>query len=183
MVNDAAVSAAPQGRPGRPLWLRAAVRLLVFAVIWWLLADGNLQSWLIGAPVVVLAAVASLALAERAGLRWSPLGIVRFVPFFLWESLRGGAAAAAIVFTRPGRVDPQLVRYRTRLPAGAPRALLAGIAGLLPGTLAADIRDDVLEVHVLDSSIPAIEEMARLERRIAAMAGLAGAAEGETWHG
>jgi multicomponent Na+:H+ antiporter subunit E len=67
-------------------------RTVVFALLWWILAAGAMSSWLIGAPVVLCAVLASGALLP--GVSWSLSGLVRFVPFFLWRSLYGGVDVA-----------------------------------------------------------------------------------------
>ena len=58
----------------RSVCLRAAL----FALMWWILTDGDMNSWLVGVPVVLIATVASVARSEerRVGKecrsRWSP---------------------------------------------------------------------------------------------------------------
>ena len=55
-------------------------RAVLFALLLWILTEGAMNSWLVGAPVVVFAVFASGALLPSVS--WSLLGIVRFVPFF-----------------------------------------------------------------------------------------------------
>lgn len=150
-------------------WRQAAVGALAYAAIWWVLVGGEPDSWLVGVPVVLLASVSSVLFTRGPASRWSLVGTLRFVPYFLWESLCGGWNAAVLVFTRPRGLRPAVIDYRMTLPAGVPRALMVGIAGLLPGTLAVEFEDNRLQVHVLDAAIPARDELSRLERHIAAM--------------
>jgi multicomponent Na+:H+ antiporter subunit E len=134
--------------------------------LWLLLTDGDLASWLIGAPVVVAAAwsVASPPVAQ--GGAFSLSAALRFLPFFLWESLRGGVDVAARVLTRQPRVSPGFDTYRIRLKQGASRLLFANIVSLLPGTLAADLSGDSLRVHALDTGSNFLGELERLERLV-----------------
>jgi len=71
---------------------RFAFRIALFSLLWWILTEGTINSWLVGAPMVVFAVLASEALLPAVS--WSVSGIVRFVPFFLWRSLNGGVDVA-----------------------------------------------------------------------------------------
>jgi multisubunit Na+/H+ antiporter MnhE subunit len=64
-------------------------------------------------------------------------------------------------------VDPAFARYRTRLTPPAARVFFANCASLLPGTLAADIRGDEIELHVLSRELDLEAELGRLERAVA----------------
>jgi len=58
----------------------AVIRALLFTLIWWVLTDGAMNSWLVGAPVVLLSTIASIVLLPP--FSWSLTGIIRFIPFF-----------------------------------------------------------------------------------------------------
>lgn len=142
---------------------------MILAAIWWLLAGGDPKSWLVGGPIVLGTSIAGQLLSKTPSNRWNLIGILRFVPYFLWGSLRGGMTTAVLVLTRARRLEPVLVEYKTTLPLGPPLALFAGVIGLLPGTLVADIEDNLLQIHVLDAGIPIQSDLQELERRVAAM--------------
>jgi len=127
-------------------WLRA----VLFALLWWILTDGAMDSWLVGAPVVLFATVVSVARLPPCS--WSLPGIARFVPFFLWRSLYGGADVARRALHPRLPISPNLVEYRWRLPPGLARVFMANTVSLLPGTLSAELADEYLRVHVLDES-------------------------------
>jgi multicomponent Na+:H+ antiporter subunit E len=61
----------------------------LFSLVWWILTDGNVQSWWVGVPAVSFAVIASIVLSRPLSLVWCEL--LRFPPFFLWRSLQGGA--------------------------------------------------------------------------------------------
>jgi multicomponent Na+:H+ antiporter subunit E len=63
-------------------------------------------------------------------------------------------------------LQPMLVEYRTELPAGAPRVVFANVISLLPGSLCADLEDDVLTLHLLAESAADRRALQRLERTI-----------------
>jgi multicomponent Na+:H+ antiporter subunit E len=67
----------------------------------------------------------------------------------------------------PKTLQPGNMQWRTALPAGRPRQLFALTITLLPGTLTARIKDDMLEIHALDPSDATRAELAELEVCIA----------------
>ncbi len=152
-------------------WLRA----VLFTLIWLILVDGEVGSWLIGVPVVLFATFASVRLLP--GFSISVSGMVRFVPFFLWQSLRGGTDVAMRVLSPKLSIAPAMLSYRWRLPPGLSRVFMANVVSLLPGTLSAELEDDLLNVHVLDETADFDAEMILLEERVAQMFGLSLMAE------
>ena len=107
----------------------------VFAALWWALTGGAADSWLVGVPSVLAATVASQLLWRRHTGWWSPLALLRFVVFFLRESMRGGVDVARRALhlgeDQPDRVavvaaaEPQLhLDQLTRAVEGHPGGLL-----------------------------------------------------------
>ncbi|HBH35691.1 MAG TPA: cation transporter [Gammaproteobacteria bacterium] len=149
---------------------RFCFRTLLFALLWWILTQGAINSWLVGAPVVVLAVLASGALLPP--ISWSLPGIARFIPFFLWRSLYGGVDVARRALNPRLPISPLLFDYRWRLPPGLPRVFMANTVSLLPGTLSAELDKEHLRVHVLDQSGDFISELSVVEARVAKLFGL-----------
>ncbi len=150
-------------------------RTLLFALLWWILTEGAINSWLLGAPVVVFAVLASGWLLPP--ISWSLSGIVRFIPFFLWRSLVGGVDVARRALHPKLPISPGLFEHRWRLPPGLPRVFMANTVSLLPGTLSAELGKDHLRVHVLDQGGDFIAELSVIEERVANMFGLSLAAD------
>lgn len=149
-----------------------ATRLILFALLWWVLTEGEVSSWWIGVPVVIASTLASWLL--RAAPAWScrPVGLGRFVAAFLWQSFRGGLDVAFRALHPHRPLAPDLKIYTLRLPAGPARVFLANTLSLLPGTLSADIRDERLTVHALDGNLPVLESCQVLELLVADLFGL-----------
>lgn len=147
------------------------LRALVLALIWWVLTDGRMQSWLIGAPVTALALAASLKLVPPPSLRISPLGVLAFFGFFLLQSLKGGTQVALIALRPRLDLHPVELMLPLRLAPGLGQQLLAGTLCLMPGTLAVGIEGNRLCLHVLDRRIPAERELRATEERIAHLIG------------
>jgi multicomponent Na+:H+ antiporter subunit E len=144
-----------------------ALRLALFSLLWWVLTEGQPGSWPLGGFFVVLATALSLSLSRPAP--WSAVGFARFVPFFLWWSLRGGVDVAwrACVPSLP--IAPGILTYRLRLPPGRARIFMTAVISLLPGTLSAEIVRNELFVHVLDQRASSEADLAALETRVAAL--------------
>ena len=140
-------------------------RVVLFSIIWWILADGVVSSWWIGAPAVLFAVVASIALLPRTCLVWYEF--LRFVPWFLKRSLLGGADVAWRAFHPSMPIFPSLIEYPLQLPPGLPRVIMANTVSLLPGTLSAELDHGVLQVHVLDSRRDIMTELESVEQCVA----------------
>ncbi len=143
--------------------VKFATNLIAFAFLWALMTEARLDAWLVGGPVVVAAAVAAVLLASSPGWRWSAIGFVRFAPHFARNSFLGGLDVAWRSMHPRLPIDPRLIEYNLRLPVGAARVFFMNVINLLPGTLSADTRDDVLLVHVIDGTRPMQQQLADLE--------------------
>ena len=148
-------------------WL---LRLALFSLMWWILTDGAMDSWPVGVPVVLIATLISVMLMPP--LSWSLRGMVLFIPYFLWHSIRGGVDVARRALHPQLPISPGLFDYRFRLPPGLPRVFMANTVSLLPGTLSVELDEAVLLVHVLDETGAINEELNMLENRLADIFGL-----------
>jgi multicomponent Na+:H+ antiporter subunit E len=143
--------------------------LLLLAGLWLTLSGGAWGAWVIGLPALALAGWAVRRLSKG---RPSPInlwGLLRFLPFFLWESLRGGIDVARRTLQPRMPIQPDFIHFRTDLHSSAARTFLANCVSLLPGTLAADLQGEWLEIHVLNMDANQTAELARLERSIGAI--------------
>jgi len=164
MPGNTSLAPRRAGRIGWQDWMR---RLLLFAVFWWVLSGGDAHGWLLGAPFIVIASWLSLQLWADAQL--SITGVLRFLPWFAYQSLVGAVDVAQRAL-RPGMpLKPGLVRHRVRLPAGLCRVSLANVISMLAGTLSADLVDDELVIHTLDTGRDMHAMVRDLEPRIAAL--------------
>jgi multicomponent Na+:H+ antiporter subunit E len=145
-----------------------ALQALGLAGLWAILTGG--RGWVVGIPVILLACLAGNRSAF--GGRWSVAGVVRFLPYFAWNSLQGGVDVALRALHPRLPIDPGLLHYETRLDLESARILMANTVTLLPGTLSADLRGNGLTVHVLNARGPTVERLAQLERRVADLFGL-----------
>ncbi len=114
---------------------------VLLAGLWWVITNGSEGSWVIGLPALAGAAWASRQLRGLSDSRISLTGLARFLPFFLWQSLRGGADVALRTLAPRMRIHPGFSRYRIGLQTPPARTFFTNCVSLLPGTLAADMQD------------------------------------------
>jgi len=139
--------------------------------LWWALTDGDTGTWWFGLPLAVIAALLSIRLLPAKGRLWSLKGLLRFIPFFLYQSLHGGLDVAVRALRPRLPIAPALIHYSVRLPEGAARIFFADVISLLPGTLSAELDDVRLRVHVLDEGLPVTQKLSALEDRVAELFG------------
>lgn len=152
------------------VWIvrRGTPRAAALAGLWVLLSRGDASSWIVGVPAIAAATAVSLCLlpASTWTVRWR--GVARFVPYFVWHSLRGGFDVARRALHPQLPLSPILVEYTLRLPPGPARVFLACTNSLLPGTLSAELHDERLVVHALSGSRDAVRSAVHeLEARVA----------------
>lgn len=149
----------------RTLWSTILFRGLLFVVLWCLLTDGSITSWGVGIPAVALSTTVSITLLPRVAINWYEF--FKFLPLFFVRSLRGGVDVAWRAFHVDIPMTPDLIEYRMRLSSNVARVVMVNVVSLLPGTLIANLDDDVLKVHVLDSRTDFRAELETIELRIA----------------
>ncbi|OOG22706.1 cation:proton antiporter [Thioalkalivibrio denitrificans] len=145
-------------------------RLLIYGVLWWILAGGSPSAWFWGLPAILAAALFNPFPPARP-ISWHPLGLLVFVAMFLMLSLRGALDVAwrALHPRRP--LQPAVVDYPWALPPGRGRVFLAVLINLMPGTLCVKITDHSMSVHVLSNPDRAVSALQRLERRVGRLFG------------
>lgn len=151
--------------------MRQVVKITVFlGLTWAVLTQGH--GWGFGAIAVVVAALATFLFAPPLPSTWKPIGLVRFSLFFLFESLRAGADVALRALHPKLPLNPGWVHYSLQLPPGSPRVLFINAVSLLPGTLSADVKDNVVSIHTLLTAAETEPELESLEAQIADLFGL-----------
>lgn len=145
-------------------------RLLVLALFWGALVGPTTQSLLVGAVAVPIALVASLSLSPPNGAYVRLLPLARFVPRFLWTALVGSADVARRAFSPRMNLTPGYLEVPIELAPVPAQLFLSAVIGLVPGSLAVDIGDGTLTLHLLDATPSGLQraaaEVHSLERRV-----------------
>jgi multicomponent Na+:H+ antiporter subunit E len=157
---------------------RPLERAVVFAVVWWVVAEADPSGWVFGVPFVVLATAASLALTPSREWRIRPLGALRYAGYFVQQSVLGGIDVSLRAIKPSMPLSPRIVRYRMRLAPEHARVLFADTVSLLPGTLSSGFEGETLMVHVLDCELDVERSLRDVEERVADVFGLPLSAEG-----
>lgn len=143
---------------------------VLLALAWAVLTQGS--GWGFGAAAVVIATVATFLFAPPLPSSLKPVGLVRFSLFFLSESVRAGIDVALRALHPKLPLNPGWVHYKLRLPPGSPQILFINAISLLPGTLTADLNDDIVTIHTLLAAAETEPELQSLENRVADLFGL-----------
>nr|WP_298412913.1 Na+/H+ antiporter subunit E [uncultured Halomonas sp.] len=145
---------------------------LLSGLIWWILSDGALESWIIGVPAILL--IVGWSLSQQNSFQSLPrfFGLLEFVPYFLWESLRGGIDVARLALAPSTSINPCFISFDLQLPKGPAQRVFINTVSLLPGTLSADLLGEQLIVHRLRGASDGDQDLRECERRVARMYGL-----------
>lgn len=149
-----------------PIWVG------ILALVWWLLASPRLSGWWVGIVAVAVGTAFHVALGgrQRRGMRPGHLAV--FVPWFLLQSVRGGADVARRALAPSLPLAPGFLHYRIRLPQGPARVFFVNCISLLPGTFSARLEDDDLTVHHLAEPEAGRRRLAELEGRVGGLFGM-----------
>ncbi len=142
------------------------LRFAVFAAGWLILIGGPKVTdvWFVVLCIIATTAI-SLYVVPPGQWVLSPLGVIRFLPYFIITAIRGGWDVARRVFFRTIPIDPDFVTIQhDRDPRKT--LVLAWVISLLPGTASTVITEESIVVHVLDKKLPVTEEIQELQNRI-----------------
>ena len=135
---------------------------------------------MVGVPAVLAASWAAHRLGT--GERWtiSAWGVVRFLPLFVWESLRGGIDVARRTLAPRLRIRPGFINYQLGLTAAKCSCVFCKLR--LPAARHARGRPSgrPLSVHMLDSGIDPQADLRRLEQAVALVYGQSEYEPGDT---
>jgi multicomponent Na+:H+ antiporter subunit E len=149
------------------IWLISRTAILAFT--WWVLSQGAYDSWQVGLPAILTAIIIDYRLSPPKGNRWSLGGSLVYAFYFLKLSITGGIDVAWRTYHPRLPLNPAIIEYPLRLTSLSARNLFVCTVSLLPGTLSAELGDNILFVHVLDVGRPFKQELKIIEDRVAAV--------------
>lgn len=145
----------------------AGWRFAALAALWALLTGAAPEGLAPGVLAVAATTGFSLWLLRPPSHWLLPPGVVLLVPLVSWELLLGGLDMARRALSPSLPLDPGLIRYRLRTGQEPVPVALAFFITFVPGTIAADMEEGALELHVIDRMAPHQEILARMERALA----------------
>lgn len=84
--------------------------------------------------------------------------VLVYIPWLIWQIV-AAALQVAVAVLNTKRVDPSLVRFKTRLPNTSAKVILGNSITLTPGTITVQIEGDEFLVHALmDASATGIAD-------------------------
>lgn len=144
---------------------------LMYTLFWWLLTGGVAYSWWFGVPIILIATAISLQLDNH-----DHTPKIKAIPAFLLhfgqKSLSAGVDVAYRTLHPKLPLKPGLVDYPLSLPEGRSRVFFMLLISLLPGTLSADINNNTLTLHVLDSDEDILAATRETEEQVARLFGV-----------
>ena len=147
-----------------------AVFVMLFA--FWLVFSGHFDAFHISLGLICCIAVATLSydlllpdtLSSRtAMIAWR---FVQYTPWLLYEVVVANLHVLALVL-QPGRIRPQVVRFKTGLKSDLAKVTLANSITLTPGTITMDVDDDEFYVHAVSDEAAQSVKSDDMERRVA----------------
>src|SRR5690606_6156213 len=130
-----------------------------FSLLWWALTDGSTQQLWMGALVVVLTSALALfisrdelgARTDEAPLLPRFIALMKLIPYFFYQSLKGGVIVARLACLPQSRLHPHTVSYEMKIPREAvlARVCFGSCLCIFPGSLSCGYDDDILKIHVL----------------------------------
>jgi len=155
----------------RPRWRRYLLRLGLLSLLWFGLNGGEVMSWIIGVPTVVLAAAINFPFLPRGAWQLQMSGVLPMAWFFLKESYLGAFDVALRAFTPSLPINPSFVNYECRLHSTSARLFFTTMVTLMPGTLSVRANGSHIVIHALDVSAGVESSLRALEEKVAALFG------------
>jgi multicomponent Na+:H+ antiporter subunit E len=130
-----------------------------------LLAQGALSSIF----VAWLARRMGLLTPERDSTMLRPLRCLAYLPWFTWQVAKANADVALRILVPSKGISPRVLRVPSTQASDLTRSVYANSITLTPGTIAIDVRDEVITVHAL--SREGAEELAsgEMDARVSAL--------------
>lgn len=149
---------------------RSVTTLVAMLLLWVILTGGDPKTLWFGLPAAIIAAVISARL-PGGGRFILVRGLPSFIPFFLYQSLKGGIDVTGRALHPRMSLKPVIVSYPVRLSEGPASVFFRGVIGLFPGTLSAGFKEGRLIVHALDGDLPVLQDLEYIEERVGRLFG------------
>lgn len=151
-------------------------RFVVFVILFafWIVFSGHFDILHLSLGLACSAIVATLSydLMLPDSLSASALTkggrFLSYVPWLLYQVVLANLHVAYLVL-RPGKISPQIVRFKTGLKSDLAKVALGNSITLTPGTITMDISDDEFLVHAISDKAAASLIEGAMERRVSSV--------------
>ena len=134
-----------------------ATFILLFA--FWILLSGRFDTFHLS-----LGAICSILIAWvcydlifvniKVGDYWLEVGrFLVYIPWLLYQVVKANIYVASLTLNPKPSIDPQIVRFKTKLETDISCVTLANSITLTPGTITMDIKEGEFYVHALDKKV------------------------------
>jgi len=147
-----------------------AVFVMLFA--FWLVFSGHFDVFHVSLGLICSVTVATLSydlvLSDTLSSRTAMIAwrFVQYTPWLLYEVVVANFHVLALVL-QPGRIRPQVVRFKTALTSDLAKVTLANSITLTPGTITMDVDGDEFYVHAVSDEAAQSVKLDDMERRVA----------------
>jgi multicomponent Na+:H+ antiporter subunit E len=145
----------------------------VILFVFWMLLSGKFDAFhlTLGAICSILPAYLfhDLLFANvRVGdMRVVTARFIAYIPWLLQQILLANIHVASLVLRRRMPIDPQVVKFKTKLETDISSVVLANSITLTPGTITMDIKDGVFYVHAVSHKVAEELNAGEMEDRVA----------------
>lgn len=147
---------------------RFALKTTAFFVIW-LFVSGQIKLYHVVLGLCCSAAVAWVDMHRSAAPRhvfpW--LGFAWYLPWLAWRVVASAWHVTCLILSPALPIEPQLLRYPTKLRDHAALTLLGNSITLTPGTVTVEITPRELVVHAIDGPSASDLTSRAMEDRVA----------------
>ena len=145
----------------------------VILFVFWMLLSGKFDAFHLTLGAICCALVAYLfhdllfANVRVGDMRVVTARFIAYIPWLLQQILLANIHVASLVLRRRMPIDPQVVKFKTKLETDISSVVLANSITLTPGTITMDIKDGVFYVHAVSHKVADELNAGEMEDRVA----------------
>lgn len=149
----------------------AASFILLFG--FWALLSGMYDPFhlIIGALCAVIIAWKGYQLLfanTRVGdVKLTAVRLLLYIPWLLWQIIMANIHVIGLALSPNMRVDPKIIRFKSKLESDISYVTLANSITLTPGTITMDIKDGEFFIHAIDGKVAEELNTGAMEDRVA----------------
>ncbi len=126
-------------------------KFILLFIVWIGLTNSlHYQELIVGIIVSIVIVYFFTKSKEKINLIYEIKKYIRFAPLFIKDLVKSNIAIAKIVLNPKLPINPAIVKLQINLTDDFDKLLLANAITLTPGTIAMDIKDKDIYIHILD---------------------------------